>query len=442
VDGVGLGDVVFEEVAFGEDSAVSESMERGVFPREQSAYVSYLTADREQIPVPLVLSQHYLQHIIQSTAGAYPIDFRIELAFAYLAIRNANLALAENPNSSRAFLALGRVYHDLGMQEARFCQSRGIPYDINFRFLQSHMAYHQALIGIPDSLIALLDLQQIALARNKPEPALRMTERLLAGELDLSEEQRANLVKQRDQLEEQINELYDRGQKQIDLGVEPLQVAATLGAQGCPYRALEMFEASETEIPPNSQLKFFQGIFQLETGQIEEAYNTLLTMEPMFDQLNLLQGYRYANWAALGHADYQNALDLKQTETIGMQKQGFRQSLLPTVPLSSDFDLYQKTRYRNWQQFLYSVQSDVVRQLWEQAVYQLEQGENSQAKELLTRAVELSPDSEYRPFLAVYLSALGENSIPVVSPAAEIPIDPEIVPAGDIAAEDSKTSED
>lgn len=419
----------FLDVAFGEKTAVKESMERGLFPQPESAYVAYLTAGREKIPAPLVLSQHYLQHIQQSVAGAYQIDFRAQLAFAYLSIRNANIALAENPDSSLAFLTLGKSYYSLGVLEARFCEANGIRYDINFRFLQSQMAYHQALIGDPQSLMALMDLRQIALARNQPEPALIIIERILAikGET-FSDEQKSQLESTRDQLQEQVDSLYDQGQKQIDLGVDPLQVAAALGTRGCPYRALEMFESSETEIPPNSQPQFYQGVFELETGQVEAAYNTLLTLEPMFAQMGLLDGYRYAGWAALGHADYKNALDLNETETMSRQKQGVQQTLFINIPLTTDFEIYSNTRTQSWQQFEYGVQADVVRNLWEQAAYMLEQGKNGEAEELLNRALDISPDSTYRPLIQAYLSCVSDEPQYPITPSDLIPIDGETVP--------------
>lgn len=432
----------FLDEAFGEKTAVSESLERGVFPQPESAYVSYLTAGREKIPTPLVLSQHYLQHIQQSVAGAYQIDFRVQLAFAYLAIRNANLALAENPDSSLGFLTLGKTYYDLGLLEARFCEANGIPYDINFRFLQAHMAYHQALIGDPQNLIALMDLHEIALARQRPEPALKLIDRILNIEGDVfNDEQRSQLENTRDQLQARVDALYEQGQKQIDLGVDPLQVAAALGTRGCPYRALEMFELSEADIPPNSQPKFFQGIFELETGQVEAAYNTLLTLEPMFAQMGILDGYRYACWAALGHADYKNALELNETETMSRQQQGVQQALFNTIPMTTDIEIYSSTRMQGWQQFEFAVQSDVVRNLWEQSTYMLEQGKNEDAEMLLTRALEISPDSTYRPLIQAYLSCVGEELQYPISPSDNIPIDGDIVPQETAGTEDTPTEE-
>jgi tetratricopeptide (TPR) repeat protein len=432
----------FLDEAFGEKTAVSESLERGVFPQPESAYVSYLTAGREKIPTPLVLSRHYLQHIQQSVAGAYQIDFRAQLAFAYLSIRNANLALAENPDSSLAFLTLGKTYYNLGLLEARFCEANGIRYDINFRFLQAHMAYHQALVGDPQNFTALLDLQEIAISRQRPEPALKLIERILAIEGDLfNDEQMSQLEKTREQLQIQVDSLYEQGQKQIDLGVDPLQVAAALGTRGCPYRALEMFELSEADIPPNSQPKFFQGIFELETGQVEAAYNTLLTLEPMFAQMGILDGYRYACWAALGHADYKNALELNETETTSRQKQGVQQVLLNTIPMTTDIEIYSSTRIQSWQQFEFGVQADVVRNLWEQSTYMLEQGKNADAEKLLMRALEVSPDSAYRPLIQAYLSCVSEEPQFPISPSDMIPVDGEIVPQETAKNEGEPTEE-
>ncbi|MBD3674182.1 MAG: hypothetical protein HUJ26_11725 [Planctomycetaceae bacterium] len=429
----------FVKEAFGEDEAGQDQpIQRVLFPQPESAYVSYLTADREEIPRPLVLSRHYLQHIEQSLQGAYQIEFRLQLAFSYLAIRNANYALAENPDSSQAFLQLGKTYYFLGLLEQRFCSLNGINYDLNFRFLQAHLALNQALIGNPDYAEALEYLRRIATTRQKFEPALRYTERILEMKesfLDaaMREEYEASL----EQLQTQVDQLYDEAQKQIDAGTDPLQVAVALGTQGAPYRALEMLESDDVEIPPNSQVEFLEGIIELEAGRAEEAYNTLLKLEPMFAQFRLLDGYRYATLAALGHADYASALDFKERETIGRQKQGLQENLFMSIPLSGDPEAYQLMRYQGWEQVEFQVQEQAAYLLWMQAVFLLESGENAKAEKLLSRAMEIAPNAAFRPMLISYLTCVARKPIAfsILPPAERIPIH------GDMFAEDPEPSD-
>lgn len=431
----------FVEKAFAEDVADEDedvSMQRGLFPQPESAYVSYLTAGREEIPRPLVLSRHYLQHIEQSLQGQYQIEFRLQLAFSYLAIRNANYALAENPDSSQAFLQLGKTYYFLGLLEQRFCSANGVNYDLNLRFLQAHQAFHQALIGNPDYSEALEYLRRIAITRQRFEPALRYTERILEiGGDFLSPEMIEQYETSLDELQTQVDQVYDQAQQQIDSGAEPLQVAVALGTQGTPYRALEIMSSDEVEIPPNTQIDFFQGIIELEAGLVEDAYTTLLKLEPMYAQFQMLEGYQYASIAALGHADYASAIDFKERETIARQKKGLQESLLMSVPLSGDPEAYQLVRYQGWQTVEFQVQEQAAYNLWLQAVFQLESGQNAKAEKLLKRAVELAPNASFRPMLMTYLSCVSRTplNMSVLPPEEIIPVH------GEMFAEDPETSE-
>ena len=437
----------FVQEAFAEDEADADedvSIQRGLFPQPESAYVSYLTAGREEIPRPLVLSRHYLQHIEQSLQGQYQIEFRLQLAFSYLAIRNANYALAENPDSSQAFLQLGKAYYFLGLLEQRFCSMNGISYDLSLRFMQAHLAFHQALIGNPEYSEALEYLRRIALTRQRIEPALRYTKRILEIGGDLLDtptiEQYETSI---DELQTQVDQVYDQAQQQIDSGVEPLQVAVALGTQGSPYRALEIMNSDEVEIPPNSQIDFFRGIIELEAGLAEDAYNTLLQLEPMYAQFGLLDGYRYASLAALGHADYTSAIDFKERETIARQKKGLQESFLMSVPLSGDPEAYQLVRYQGWQQVEFQVQDLAAYNLWVQSVFQLESGQNAKAEKLLRRALDIAPNSSIRPLLITYLSCVSRKpmSMSILPPAEQIPVYEEMF-AEDPEPSDEKTPEE
>ena len=109
--------------------------------------------------------------------------------------------------------------------------------------------------------------------------------------------------------------------------------------------------------------------------------------------------------------------------------------------MTTDIEIYSSTRMQGWQQFEFAVQSDVVRNLWEQSTYMLEQGKNEDAEMLLTRALEISPDSTYRPLIQAYLSCVGEELQYPISPSDNIPIDGDIVPQETAGTEDTPTEE-
>jgi hypothetical protein len=417
----------FLDLAFGQDVATEEPIERKVFPQPKSAYVSYLTSDREQLPPPLVLAQHYLQHIEQAAVGGYPLEFRFQLAFCYLAIRNANQALAENPDSALAFRLLGQVYYYLGLIEQNFAQASGVPYDSTFRMMQSRLAFHQSLIGDPDNIAVTERLMRIARSRNRFETNLRMARRLVEllqapGEQVTNEQQVIDDTQEEiEKLESQLDPLYEQVTTDLEGGANPLEVAAQLSSV-CPYTAWDILDEHAQSIPQNPETEFLRGMLAVETGREEEAYNTLLRLEPFFSEAGAANGYRYATYAALGHADYPDALHLKESETEIHQAVGALQLLLPTMPLSVDPDIYTRSRYGGWNAWTNQVQEETVQNLWQQAVILLEEGQNSESADVVKRALDIAPNSNFRPMLYAYLTCVSKEQVDPYPPAERIPV--------------------
>lgn len=432
----------FIDQAFGEDLEEEESMVRSDFPQPQSAYVSYLTSDREQIPPSLVLAQHYSQHIEQATQGGYQIDFRTQLAFCYLAIRNTNLALAENPDNSRAFRLLGRVYFFLGLIERQFAENNGFEYDPELRLTQSQLALHQALIGNPEDLEVTERLLRIAQSRRRPETILRMARRLveLLQDPELKYEQKQDLLENTqqiiDEISPQLDPIYEQVKTQLEEDADPLQIAIQLNSLGCPFTALEILEENSQDIPTSPQSDLLKGILLLETGQAEDAYNSLLKLEPMFSQFGIAEGFRFAAHAALGHADYNSAVEFKAEETNVRETLAAAQVLMPTMPFTVDPEIYTLGRFQNWTRWATQVQEETARNIWEQAVFRIEQGNYSEAAELLQRAMEISPNASFRPMLFSYLSCVSEEELDPFPPTDRIPV------TGDMFADDPQEAQE
>jgi tetratricopeptide (TPR) repeat protein len=420
----------------------AQPFERGDFPRAETAYRRYLTSRREVIPKPLALARHFAQYLEQADLDRIRMDLPTLSAISCLAIRNANEALSENPESSLAFSLLGEIYQYLLQIEPSLWQAAQASYDSAPRYMQSLLSFHQARIGNPTNPRTLFRLRDLYLSQNRMQMA-----REIAAELDTVLENNPEIARNvGSQAQSENSRLLTELNKEIEPVLEqirkqeqepesdPLRLASILASQNFHPEAIRILkERPELRDPGRTQesmLRRFQaeylwGLCHLETGQAEEAYSTFQKLEPELEQLQHLEGLLFSSLAAMGHADYRKAISARRrisqlTETRALM------GLLATAPLSGDSEIYNLNRVQSYLSWMSGDREMQVQNLWWIGVLELERGRNEEAGELFERILEISPDTPMRPLAANYLYAIRGTRRDPFSPGDRIPITPDI----------------
>ena len=153
---------------------IEESRQRIEWARSPSFYQKYLVRRRTNRPKAVQRAGHYYAHLELHARNVLQLPPTIQAAFAYLAIRDANAALADDSQNAEAYRILGGAYANLADVESLIARSSGIIGFANtMRFYQALHAYHQALKIDPADFNTQWDLFRTYYPRQKPDLALR-----------------------------------------------------------------------------------------------------------------------------------------------------------------------------------------------------------------------------------------------------------------------------
>ncbi|HSG72129.1 MAG TPA: hypothetical protein VLA12_17045, partial [Planctomycetaceae bacterium] len=465
----------FLEVAFRKQPEEDNLLpfERGDFPQEETAYEKYLTSRRQVFPKQLALARHYAQSLRQAddrylqelSFDRLLADFPSVEAVACLSIRSANAALSENPESSQAFSLLGEVYRFLIKFEQRAWSFCNTPYDSRQRFHQAVLAYQQARIGNPEDPLPLLRLRELYLSQERFQMAREIAvhlQHLLSSNQPNSDrigsQAQTENTELLEELGRQIDPILENVRKlENDEKTDPFQLATELANQMFHLEAIRILKAHPELREPGQQgqqfLRRFQaellwGVCHLETGQAEEAYQTLQKLEVEIEQLQkiadlhpqALSGYLASSLAAVGHADYRKAISARKSiAQISENRSLFE--LLVSAPIVGDADRYNLRRLQSYFSWVGGEREILIQNLWWIAVMELERGRNDAGIEMFKRILEISPDTSLRPLVARYLYALGELNVDPIGPGDRIPVTPDLFAPDETAPETPELKE-
>lgn len=460
---------------------------------------------------------------IQMRAQAGRLDLLENYAFqqaslGYLSLRHAQKALREDPNTVSAYKDLGDSSSRLGRLEQRLLRSVQAELDrragqmeqlytqaiqradpknkmllqleivqlitqyrkfalaaSHHRFYQAVAAYNQALVANPDSAQLHLELAQFYEQHRRFDLALRELELYFehSEPPDADNEAALDAYERRQRGKKQLETFVENVQKNVDAFVEakipPQQVALFAHQSGCVLIALKLLK-EDGELPQSNPMA---QIWQLETGQVEDAYQGLMHIASQLEaqgknasiqQFGLTHNPETRHWiafAALAVGDYEGAITQWTKQAEELQQFGML-SLMGTLPMVSRplepvplfMQIQDKGGFVSWPAAAYvtgarmqqpglpkDMPLDVSLPLLNAALCRVELGQSEQAAELFKKLLEVDPDSRYRPLAIFYIRALIGEELDLNPPSEYIPVWDGMFDPGPAIAEKPKKQE-
>ena len=405
----------------------------------------WLTQQLYGPPIPPDATQRARNYNVH--VGAMVTDLIATITFAHIVIRDAKQGLAENPTAVDSYRLLADAYSRLGLAERQFNgQFVGQPLPQTRRYFQAIAACYQALSLNPeDRQVRQLLMQQYEM-NNRPDLLLRELSWFLehwefASDDDEAADARRRLAEeQREKLIEGIKSVRSEIDKRVTQGMPILQAAGIAYQQGgCVELALELLDSKpsteETGLPSAGET-FLRIQLYLESGRIPEALELVrVSQEMLAESGSTSQNLPWKQWIAyLDLAMYRNeeAAILLKNEAESLVKTSIR-NVMATLPLA--------TRPMEPFPWFMQVQDDWVMPhalLSEQAIGQtaqraarlsieagltyLEMGQSAKAGEMFRQALDIHPETVYRPLMAFYIGQITGEPVRLMPPSMEIPV--------------------
>ncbi|MBT6156674.1 MAG: hypothetical protein HOL01_05585 [Planctomycetaceae bacterium] len=433
---------------------VEELKPRTSWPQTSTTYQRLLSSPRHVRPVAAQESLHfdrYIQQFQNPTSGQIQAPQDLAAATAHLAIRFANQALAENPESPEAFRVLGNAYAFLSKLEASIVG--GENYDSSRRYRQTIAAYNQAIQIDPDRAAVQIglflvysnnkvygnDSKKLQLARralqrfeestdfesNKSEAAQAQQTGILQTQLQLTTEVETQLK----QIDDEIAKASAGAE-----GVDMFRIAQFAYGKGCVLRAIELLEQDPTSISERPDVRLFYAMLLHEAGRVQEAADILQSIEGIASQVELPLGWQsLAAWASLANGNYEGAVSLWSSAD-----EMARQQIQPLlVPLAANGPSISWTALQSQvvANSIGGVGVAAARIQFDIGLTHLEAGQFKQAAKCFRNVVKLDPTSGNRRLAEFYYFLLTEKQIEAPLPLDRIPLDP-----GDMFAPEEATA--
>ncbi len=401
-----------------------------------SVYERKVWRIKRQIPEPIQQAQH-LNRLLQelyalssqmplSETASYP-------AMAWLAIRQAQLGLDEDPFSAEGYVQLGEAYRFLAHWHQGRLLGRQQWQGSGVRFFQAVAAYNQALVADPNNSVAHSRLWEFY---NSPgfariDLALReltalnalMKKKANPTQTDL------NQLKQIEPMVAQLQQAVQKIRANVDQaaanGADTLQQASIASQQfRCPLIALERLELRPDVVVNNPAAQLLQLKLLLEVGRMEEAYALAGLIEQRIGE-NSGQKWRMTVAATyLANAEFEKARKLweaQQAESEQMAVAKLLNGLAPRIvehsqmpwPLSATLAAYE-----------YEVQQPTITSSIDLdiAFSYLETGQVEEATKLMKQILKKSPNSTARNLVTFYLTKMTGELIDPVMPRNRVPV--------------------
>jgi tetratricopeptide (TPR) repeat protein len=402
-------------------------------------YSNFLSKQDNPTPPAIRVAMHYREHLQLNY-----VEPSTPTALAYLAIRNANKGLVENPQDANGYLVLGDAYRFLGRLESRLAGPRVSATLRTMRYFQMVAAYRQARILRPNEPEVVRRLYGAFLERGRYDAALhalsdyqQLTANLVSTDPAIKQRTEAD-VRDAEQLSKIIKEADERidrilGTRQGKVETAKLTAAQTAFAAGQIEKALELTEEVLLSSSSQVEARVFHVALLLENGRDEEALAEVSSLEQTLGLNTIPQLRTFVAYAALGHAEYERAATLWQDEADEMEQQ-VAQVLFDSLPMSGSTKLLPpRISPRDWplSQFQslgaqYSLSFVTAESLLRAAICHMEAGQPKKAEVLLRRIMRDSPETLLRPVVWLYTTVTTGEQFPLDPPSNRIPITPDL----------------
>ncbi len=393
---------------------------------------------KPQIPEPIQQAHHLnviLQDLVTISAQMPLADRAVYPALAWLALREAQKGLDEDPTSAEGYVELGNAYRYLAFWNQGSLMGMKQWQGQGMRFFQSMMAYNQALAADPDNLTAHSRLFEYYSSPGflRVDLALRELEALETmmsrkpNATEAEQQQLKQLGEMREKMSVHVEQLSAELDKAAKDNADPLQLAQIASQRyNCPLAALEQLEKSPEFVATNPNAKLFYLTMLLESGRIEDAYQTAMEIE--YEQ-NATQN-QLPNWrslvvaAYLANAEYEKAQELWKAEGQQIEMNGFRSALstLPPRVIPNSPQPWPIPTINSAYQYFSSRDSRLTSLNLDIAYALLESGQCEAAGKQFQRTLEDSPDSSARHLIGFYLAQINQEMIDPVPPSDRVPV--------------------
>jgi hypothetical protein len=431
----------FQQAAFrAADSALAEVP---AWPRELTTYERWLIQPEPSIPLEGQIAQHYafLADELGSTPGAAAArPGETAHALRVLALRLGRQSLSARPNTAQVFRVFANVYPRLLAGEQGFGQANSL-FELRrqqiiaaeyFSLLTTvakpedheQLALTLATLGYRD--VALEQLEKVQ-AKTGRWTAINPQSRTY----DAVQARNQSLVKE---LRELVEEVKKNGNREIQRGEDPIQVAKSAFDAGCPQYALSILEPLQTQIIRDPMAAIFHAQVLHSCGRVEEAWERLEGTEALFppDELSApgsaeMKSIWRSNTAMANvvRGDFDRAINLWKEEAEFIARSSVR-GALESFPLSAGVaaqkDLTGYVGVRIGSDVLYTFPERWAAVQMLICVASLEQGKLSQAREAVQLALDRAPQASLRPLAAYYHTVLTGETVslaPFPAPATE-----------------------
>jgi hypothetical protein len=452
----------FKKMAFQSTDIIPAGLRQFAGPR--SFYEKYVYRTRPFTDSDKRLASHYL--FMASTQPQSMEQVLNNIAALTLAVRHMNTSLAERSDNAESFEMLGRCYARLGGLEQVISGGGTLGKLTQVRYLQSVVAFRQALTVDPEYLAAWdglfgahvqmnrLDLalecldQWTSLAETNPPASGDEWEEYLTQRFVQKRELEEQIEESDKQLEEVVKQQVDQIRKMAEAGKaaakeagaeanemddqalleasETLATAALINASGRPKRALALLRENAAAIRANPLGTVMLGQLQLECGEAEDAHRNLALLGAEASKQPQAMGN--ADWqlptaiSQLAIADYTSAADTWGQQLAlankQLQSQPLYTSVLFTLPMVADANMLVNDSLPLWPFRNTSAIADATRTANEFraeislliALTRIEEGLLKDARTALMRILADYGDTSARPLATLYFSMLDDNA--------------------------------
>lgn len=402
------------------------------WPQVASTYQFYLSSPRSLRPAAAQKAMHldrYIQQFQDPRTGAIQVPLNLAAATAHSAIRHANEALIENPNSATAYEVLGNSYAFLNKLEGSI--SGGGNYDPARRYRQTVAAYNLAILLEPDRPAAHLGLFKVYSQNQKPDLALRALrsfDEFTDFELDesnLIQAQQSGLEEQLSALQRNVESRLQQIQVEYGKGVtDSYRISQVAYGQGCVLRSLELLEQDRGLIAERPDVQLFYALLLHEVGRIEEASDIMQSMEGIAEKVGLPPGWQKpAAWARLASADYAGAIKLWSQFEESLFSLQLKPAFLPLALYGPGIHWMPMQTHAIVNR-MGGIQKEASQAQFDIALSQLEAGQVNEAADSLNKMAELDPTSGNRVVAEFYYFQLTGERFEIPQPLDHIPLDP------------------
>ncbi|MCA9057903.1 MAG: hypothetical protein KDA85_05370, partial [Planctomycetaceae bacterium] len=386
------------------------------------------------------------------------------LAGAYLAIRESNLALQQNPNDGDVWKTLATAYSELGGMENIFGQAavadptRNLESLRHLRFVQAVSCYRQALVSRPDDQQLWYGLWDLYLSMNKTDLAAECLGEWLAlsDETGLNpeeEELRQQYELQLDQLRSQVDQATAEIEQLMTDNPAPedpqerttyyMEAVTGMVTRGLTREAIRILEDHGDEIL-TAERDVILGTLLLDVGDLQESQRVFAIVEQgARDRPEMLLGSPWEHLVAISRlqsGEFEEAEGLweerfaaveqqrRESETLAAQVQ------LVTLPMVSTIERaqvgmqsagvlgpwpYVHTQMVNQDAAI--IPNELARLRFLMAISNLEHGDVAQARLLLTSIIQEGGDSPFASMARVYLPVCSADAIDVIAKYSPVP---------------------